>query len=77
MKKYNICILKLNCAIFNCLEIALHKIWHFEKLISGGGGGGEGGFDANLHNFKSCIIFDPVGILWRGFQYFGFLFTVI
>ena len=41
------------------------------------GGGGGGGLYTNLHNFKTCITFDWVGILRWGFQHFGFLITVI
>ena len=75
MIKYNICIQKLNCAVLNCLEIALHGIGHFEKIISKQKYGR--GLCANLHNFKTCITFDSVGMLKWGFQQFGFLITVI
>ena len=32
---------------------------------------------ANLHNFKTCITFDLVGILRCGLPHFGFLITII
>ena len=35
------------------------------------------GLNANLHNFKTCIAFDSVGIFRWGFQHSGFLITVI
>ena len=35
------------------------------------------GLYANLHNFKTCITFDFVGILRYGFQHFGCLIIVI
>ena len=35
------------------------------------------GLYANLHNFKTCITFDSVGIVSWGFQNFEFLITVI
>ena len=77
MKKNNICLQKLNCAVFNCLENTQHKILHFEKNHLETIVCAELTHVCLLHNFKTCITFDPVGNLRWGFQHFGFLITVI